>query len=87
MCLLSYSGKLAKNKIFAEKTLTDCSLVSPPKDAMPPNFAKKVFKFAKVFSLESFPLYSILRAVSIRRNSYTGKTALIFVALYCGDTL
>ena len=41
-----------------------------PKDAMLPNFEKKTFvnshktaKFAKVFSLESFPLYgSVLRA-------------------------
>ena len=37
-----------------------------PKDATPPNFAEKTFanrhktvKFAKVFSLESFPLYGI----------------------------
>ena len=42
-CKLSYSGKLSREKIFvngwkirslcAEKTFTDCSLVSPPKDA------------------------------------------------------
>ena len=54
--------KLVENKIFA-----DCSLVLPivlPKNAMPPNFTEKTFanshktsKFAKVFSLESFPLY------------------------------
>ena len=50
-------------KIFTEKTFADCSLV-PPKDAMPPNLAKTTFvnsyktsNFAKVFSLESFPLY------------------------------
>ena len=37
-----------------------------PKDATPPNFVEKTFtnghktaKFAKVFSLESFPLYGI----------------------------
>ena len=39
-----------------------CSLV-PPKDAMPPNFAEKTpnktSKFAKVFYLKSFPLYSM----------------------------
>ena len=39
-----------------------------PKDAMPPNFTEKTFanrqktaKFAKVFSLESFPLYGMSR--------------------------
>ena len=38
-----------------------------PKDATPPNFMEKTFanchkttKFAKVFSLESFPLYGML---------------------------
>ena len=38
-----------------------------PKDATPPSFAEKTFanrhktaKFAKVFSLESFPLYSTM---------------------------
>lgn len=39
-------GKLSRfggNNIFAEKTFTDCSLVSPPKDATPPNFAEKAF--------------------------------------------
>ena len=48
---------------FSQKTSADCSLV-PPKDAMPPNLAKttsvnsyKTSNFAKVFSLESFPLY------------------------------
>ena len=55
--------------IFAEKTFADCSLVLPLvllEDATPSNFAKKTFanshktsKFAKVFSLESFPLYGI----------------------------
>ena len=47
--------KLVENKIFAEKTFADCSLVSPPKDTMPPNFVEKTFannyktsKFAKV---------------------------------------
>ena len=46
-----------------------CGLLvsAAPKDATPPNFAEKTFanrhkttKFAKVFSLESFPLYSML---------------------------
>ena len=57
--------ELVENKIFTEKTFTDCSLV-PPKDATPLNFAEKTFaishktsKFVKVFSLESFQLYSI----------------------------
>jgi len=59
--------ELVGNTIFVEKTFADCSLVLP-KDTMPPNFAEKTFantpsshktlKFAKVFSLESFPLYS-----------------------------
>ena len=48
-----------------------------PKDATPPNFAEKTFtnchktaKFAKVFSLESFPLYGI-------RYSYTAKSYVL----------
>ena len=52
-------------KIFVENTFADWLLVLP-KDATPPNFVEKTFanshktsKFAKVFSLESFPLYSI----------------------------
>ena len=55
---------LVENKIFTEKTFTNCSLV-PPKDAMPPKFAEetctnshKTSKFEQVFFLESFPLYS-----------------------------
>ena len=64
--------KLVKNKIFTEKTFTDCSLVSPPKDAMPPDFMEKIFmnnyktsKFTKVFSLKSFPLYAMYIIVTI----------------------
>ena len=41
-------------------------MVSPPKDTTPPNYAEKTFansyktsKFAKVFSLEIFPLYMV----------------------------
>ena len=59
--------EFVENKIVMEKTFVDCSLLSPPKDTTPPNFAEKTFansyktsKFAKVFSLESFPLYSVL---------------------------
>ena len=51
---------------MVEKTFVDCSLVLPPKDAMPPNFTVKTFansckilKFTEVFSLKSFPLYGI----------------------------
>ena len=65
-CIARNFCKLAENKIFAEKTFTDCLLV-PPKDTMPPNVTEKTFvnshknsKFAKVFSLKSFPLYGIL---------------------------
>ena len=49
-----------ESKIFAKKTLADCSLVLP-KYAMPPNFANshKTSKFVEVFSLESFTLYGI----------------------------
>ena len=57
------------SKIFTEKTFTDCSLVLLLKDAMLPDFAEKTFannyktlKFVEVFSLESFPLYSICTA-------------------------
>jgi len=70
-----YSGKLLrektfanwlKNTIFAEKTFTDCSLLPCRKVPSPQNFTAKTFvdshktaKFAKVFSLESFPLYGM----------------------------
>ena len=54
--------KLVENKIYV-----DCLLLPLPKDATHPNFAEKTFaksyktsKFAKVFPLESFPLYSTL---------------------------
>ena len=48
---LPYSRKLLRektsaiwqNKVFAEKTFADCSLVSLLKDAMSPNFAEKTF--------------------------------------------
>ena len=53
---------------YAPKFLT----FAAPKGAMPPNFVEKTFannhktvKFVKVFSLESFPLYSILCSSSI----------------------
>ena len=36
-------SQFGRNKIFAEKTFADCSLVSPPKDAMPSNFTEKTF--------------------------------------------
>ena len=59
--------ELMENKIFTERTFTDCSLVLPivpPEDITPPNFAQKTFvnshktsKFMKVFAFESFPLY------------------------------
>ena len=56
-----YSGKLVH---FTERTLADCSLVSL-KDVTPPHFTEKTFvnsrktsKFAKVFYLESFTLFS-----------------------------
>ena len=58
--------ELVENKIFAEKSFVDCSLVLL-KDATPPNFAMKTFanshktsKFTKVFSLESIPLYGTI---------------------------
>ena len=62
-------SRFGRNKIFTEKTFVDCSLVSLPK--VPPNFAKKktfantykTSKFAKVFSLESFPLYGLYLVV------------------------
>ena len=56
---------MVKNMICAEKTIVDCLLV-PPTDTTPPKFAEKTLvsshktlKFAKVFSLKSFPLYGI----------------------------
>ena len=69
MCL-PYSGKLSRKKtlvenaIFANKTFLNCSLVLP-KNSTLPNFVKtftnshKTLKFAKVFSLESFPQYMV----------------------------
>ena len=35
-----------ENKIFAEKTFTDCSLVSPPKDATLPILQRKLSRIA-----------------------------------------
>ena len=72
---LPYSGKLSREKTFANWwKIRFCGenfhglLAFPvPRDATPPNFAEKTFanslktaKFAKVFSLESFPLYGIM---------------------------
>ena len=58
--------KLVKKTIFAGKIFMDCSLLLPT-DAMPPNLTEKTFvnshktvKFAKVFLLESFPLYGMV---------------------------
>ena len=66
-------------KIFTKRTFVDCSLV-PPKDAMPQNLAKMTFinsyktsKFAKVFALKGFPLYS----TSLHAYAYS----------MCGDLL
>ena len=71
MVQLPYSGKLsrektfAKNTIFAERTFADCSLLprqrTPRSKFRGENFRvqPKLTKFAKVFSLESFPLYGI----------------------------
>ena len=49
-------SRFGGNKIFAEKTFANCSLVSLPKDSMPPNLAEKTFanssktsKVVKVF--------------------------------------
>ena len=57
--LIPYSGKLLRGKTFRNWSLLQCQ------GATPPNFAEKTFansnktaKFVKVFSLESFPLYS-----------------------------
>ena len=68
-----YSGKLSREKfrklvIFVEKTFVDCSLLLRQRTPCPKfhNFTEKTFatshksaKFAKGFSLESFPLYGI----------------------------
>ena len=69
---IPYSGKLSREKtfariggntIFAEKTCADCSLLQRQRTSRPKfrgeNFAysHKTAKFAKVFPLESFPLY------------------------------
>ena len=58
-------SRIGGKKIIAAITFADCSLV-PPKDITPPHFMEKAFanshktlKFAKVFSFQSFPLYSI----------------------------
>ena len=54
--------QIGENTIFVEKTFMDCSLLSCQRTPRP-KFAEKIFaysdktaKFAKVFSLESFPL-------------------------------
>ena len=57
--------ELVESKICTKKNFAKCSLVLP-KDTTPPNLAEKTFanshktlKLVKVFSLKSFPLYSI----------------------------
>ena len=66
------SGTLSREKTFAQLVKYDCRenfrgllAFAVGKDATPPNFVEKTFaysnktaKFAKVFSLESFLLYS-----------------------------
>ena len=54
------------NENFTEKTFTDCLKPSISECGMPQNFMEETFadgsrtsKFAKVFSLESFPLYGM----------------------------
>ena len=49
---------------FSQRSFCGLLAFAAPKDTMPQNFAEKTFtnshtttKFAKVFSLESFPLY------------------------------
>ena len=64
-----YSRKLSRigeKYNFCGENFRGLLASAAPKDATPPNFAEKIFanhhktvKFAKVFSLESFPLYGI----------------------------
>ena len=68
-CRVPYSGKLSREKTFAKydfygENFRGILTFAMPKDITPPNFIKRNFvnshktaKFAKVFSLESFPLY------------------------------
>ena len=68
---IPYSWKLSREKNFRELVEKDfCGenfcLLLPPKDATPPNFvyktctnSHKTSKFAIVFSLKSFPLYTL----------------------------
>ena len=72
---IPYSGKLSRKKTlqigekynFRGENFRGLLTSAAPKDATPPNFAEKTFanrhktaKFAKVFSLKSFPLYGTL---------------------------
>ena len=68
MCKLHVCRVLAKYDFHGLLTF------AVPKDATPPNFTEKTFanshkteKFAKVFSLEIFPLYSILYTVHMKQ--------------------
>jgi len=54
---------------FRGRKLSQIVTFAVPKDTVPPNFVEKTVvnshktaKFAKVFSLKSFPLYSISRS-------------------------
>ena len=60
----------AGSENFTEKTFTDCLKPNISECGTPQNFVEKTFtdgsrtsKFVKVFSLESFPLYSIFQAL------------------------
>ena len=61
---IPYSGKLSRigeKYDFCGENFRRLLAFTVSKDAVPPNFAEKTFtKFAKVFYLESFPLYGIL---------------------------
>ena len=94
MYCLPYSDKLSREKTFVIWQKWDfCGenfrgLLAgvAAKDATPPNFAEKTFyktlKFMKVFSLESFPLYSITDS-NREASSVSGEDD----SSYCGALL
>ena len=78
-CYIPYSVKLSREKLsrigdkydLCGKKLSPIGRMCRAKGATPPNFAEKTFanshktaKFAKVFSLESFPIYDIFHWIS-----------------------
>ena len=93
---LPYSGKLSREKTFADwqkirfsrRKLSWIACLCRAKECHAPNFTEKTFanshkttKFAKVFSLESFPLYSSFSPADVRCSLFISTHSSLFFLL------